>query len=89
MFARGSGDTKGNLVAQVAALRAFLAAGDPVPCNVKFVVEGEEEVGSPHFRSFVEANRSILKADGATIEGGDLVAPAGAGLGVRADGLFA
>src|SRR2546426_326620 len=71
MFARGSGDTKGNLVAQVAALRAFLAAGDPVPCNVKFVVEGEEEVGSPHFRSFVEANRGILKADGATIEGGE------------------
>src|SRR2546428_2151059 len=51
MFARGSGDTKGNLVAQVAALRAFLAAGDPVPGNVKFVVEGEEEGGSPHFRS--------------------------------------
>src|SRR2546422_9260978 len=70
MFARGSGDTKGNLVAQVAALRAFLAAGDPVPCTVKVVVEGEEEVGSPHFRSFVEAKRGILKADGATIEGG-------------------
>jgi len=71
LFARGSGDTKGNLVAQVAAIRAFLAAGEPVPCNVKFVVEGEEEVGSPHFRSFVEANRGILKADGATIEGGE------------------
>jgi acetylornithine deacetylase/succinyl-diaminopimelate desuccinylase-like protein len=45
-------------------------AGRP-PINLKFVVEGEEEVGSPHFASFVHANREILKADGATIEGGD------------------
>src|SRR3989441_10952630 len=63
MFARGSGDTKGNLVAQVAALRAFLAAGGPVPCNVKFVVEGGGEGGSPPFRSFGEANRASLQAD--------------------------
>jgi len=41
------------------------------PINLKFVVEGEEEVGSPHFASFVNANKEILKADGATIEGGD------------------
>jgi len=71
LFARGSGDTKGNVVAQVAAIQAFLETRGGVPCNVKFVVEGEEEVGSPHFRSFVEANRGILKADGATIEGGE------------------
>jgi acetylornithine deacetylase/succinyl-diaminopimelate desuccinylase-like protein len=71
LYARGSGDTKGNLVAQVAALKGFLEAGDGVPCNVKFVVEGEEEVGSPHFRPFVEANRDLLRADGATIEGGE------------------
>ncbi|HKZ48395.1 MAG TPA: M20/M25/M40 family metallo-hydrolase [Thermoplasmata archaeon] len=71
LFARGSGDTKGNIVAQVAAVRAFLEADGRVPCNLKFVVEGEEEVGSPHFKSFVEANREILQADGATIEGGE------------------
>src|SRR6266581_4440537 len=39
--------------------------------NLKFVVEGEEEVGSPHFASFVHANKEMLRADGATIEGGD------------------
>jgi len=71
LFARGSGDTKGNIVAQVAAVKAFQAVAGRPPCTVKFVIEGEEEVGSPHFRSFVEANREILKADGATIEGGE------------------
>ena len=71
LFARGSGDTKGNVVAQLAAVRAFLEADGRPPCNIKFVIEGEEEVGSPHFRAFVEANREALKADGATIEGGE------------------
>src|SRR3990172_3787879 len=70
-YARGSGDTKGNIVAQVAAVRAYLAVDGKVPCNVKFVIEGEEEVGSPHFRTFVDANRDLLRADGATIEGGE------------------
>jgi len=70
-YARGCADTKGNIVAQVAAVRAFLAVDGMVPCNLKFVIEGEEEVGSPHFRTFVEAHRELLKADGATIEGGD------------------
>ncbi len=69
--ARGSGDTKGNIVAQIAAVRAFLAVQGRPPCNLKFVIEGEEEVGSPHLRAFVEANRELLKADGATIEGGE------------------
>ena len=69
-YARGCADTKGNLVAQLLAVQAWQAAGGP-PCNLKFVVEGEEEIGSPHFRSFVDANKDILKADGATIEGGD------------------
>ena len=70
-YARGSGDTKGNIVGQVSAVKALLAVGGRVPCNVKFVIEGEEEIGSAHFRSFVDANRELLKADGATIEGGE------------------
>ncbi len=70
-YARGSGDTKGNIVAQLAAVRAFREVEGGVPCNVKFVIEGEEEVGSPHFRSFVEANRERLQADGCTLEGGE------------------
>jgi acetylornithine deacetylase/succinyl-diaminopimelate desuccinylase-like protein len=70
-WARGCGDTKGNFIAQLLAVQAWKAVEGRPPINLKFVVEGEEEVGSPHFGSFVDANRDILAADGATIEGGD------------------
>lgn len=70
-LARGCGDTKGNLIAQLLAVKAWQqVAGNP-PINLKFVVEGEEEVGSPHFPAFVRDHRDLLRADGATIEGGD------------------
>jgi acetylornithine deacetylase/succinyl-diaminopimelate desuccinylase-like protein len=52
-------------------VQAWQAAQGRPPINLKFVVEGEEEVGSPHFASFVAPNAEVLKADGATIEGGD------------------
>jgi len=70
-WARGCGDTKGNLIAQLLAVQAWQQVEGRPPINLKFVVEGEEEVGSPHFRSFVESNKDLLRADGATIEGGD------------------
>lgn len=70
-WARGCGDTKGNLIAQLLAVQAWREVEGAPPINLKFVVEGEEEVGSAHFKSFVERNKEILKADGATIEGGD------------------
>ncbi len=73
-YARGCGDTKGNLIAQLLAVRAWQEAEGQPPINLKFVVEGEEEIGSRHFPSFVHANTEILHADGATIEGGDHLA---------------
>src|SRR3990170_3847011 len=70
-WGRGCGDTKGNLISQVLAVQGWQRVAGNLPINLKFVVEGEEEIGSPHFRSFVEGNRELLRADGATIEGGD------------------
>ena len=70
-WGRGCGDTKGNLIMQLLAVQAWRAVEGGPPINLKFVVEGEEEVGSPHFGSFVSANKEVLRADGATIEGGD------------------
>ncbi len=70
-LARGCGDTKGNLIAQLLAVKAWQQTSGRPPINLKFVVEGEEEVGSPHFPAFVREQREILKADGATIEGGE------------------
>jgi len=70
-WGRGGADTKGNFIMQILAVQAWQAVEGRPPINLKFVVEGEEEVGSPHFPSFVHANKEILRADGATIEGGD------------------
>ena len=70
-WGRGCADTKGNFIMQLLAVQAWQGVEGRPPVNLKFVVEGEEEVGSPHFGSFVQANQEILHADGATIEGGD------------------
>src|SRR6266849_3057983 len=70
-WGRGCADTKGNFIMQLLAVQAWQGVEGRPPINLKFVVEGEEEVGSPHFGSFVHANQDILHADGATIEGGD------------------
>jgi len=60
IFARGISDNKGDLVARIAAMKAFKDADIPLPVNVKFVVEGEEEIGSPHLANFVDNFRNEL-----------------------------
>ena len=56
---RGAIDDKGQTLFQVEAVRGLLAAGR-LPVNVKFLVEGEEEVGSPNFEALLEAERARL-----------------------------
>lgn len=63
IFARGAGDNKGQLLAHVLAVGSYLEMNAPLPVNVKFVFEGEEENGSPHLPSFVEHHREALAAD--------------------------
>jgi len=62
IFARGSCDDKGQTYMHVKALEAMVQTGS-LPCNVKFCVEGEEEIGSPSFRPWVEANKEKLACD--------------------------
>ncbi|GAB4256324.1 MAG: dipeptidase [Saprospiraceae bacterium] len=62
IFARGSCDDKGQTFMHVKAFEAMVA-NDYLPCNIKFCVEGEEEVGSPSFRPWVEANKERLACD--------------------------
>jgi len=62
-YARGVSDDKGHIVARLAALAAVRHALGELPCNVKFVIEGEEEIGSPHMAAFVDAHREWLAAD--------------------------
>ncbi len=62
LFARGSADNKGQIMACVAAVQAAMSAG-PLPVNVKFVIEGEEELGSPSFAGLLEEHRDLLTGD--------------------------
>ena len=65
LYGRGSSDAKGQVMAHLLALRAYLAAaGRTEPAvNLKFIVEGEEEAGSPGLKELIEANRQRLQAD--------------------------
>jgi acetylornithine deacetylase/succinyl-diaminopimelate desuccinylase-like protein len=63
IYARGAGDNKGQHFAQFLALEAHLQVHGTLPCNVIFLLEGEEEVGSPQIAEFVRDNRDRLKAD--------------------------
>lgn len=63
LFGRGVGDDKGHLVSRLFAIDALLAEDDELPCNVKFVMEGEEEIGSVHLPEFVKQNKEKLAAD--------------------------
>src|SRR5437868_14579336 len=63
LYARGVGDNKGQHFAQLLALETLLACRGTLPCNVKVLLEGEEEVGSPHMPEFIRTHRDDLQAD--------------------------
>jgi len=86
LYARGAKDDKGEFVARLAAVDAARAAnGGELPGGVTFVVEGEEEIASPHIADFVLAHTNLLKCDGAVWEEGgiDLQGHPGSFIGVR------
>ncbi len=62
IFARGSCDDKGQVYMHVKAFEAMTKLNS-LNCNIKFMIEGEEEVGSEHLGTFVAANKEKLKAD--------------------------
>ena len=63
IYARGAGDNKGQFFAQICGARAWLETAGELPVNVKFLIEGEEENGSPHLDAFVAEHGDLLKAD--------------------------
>ena len=62
IFARGSADDKGQFYMHVKALETLVSTNS-MTTNIKFLIEGEEEVGSPNLGKFVAANKELLKAD--------------------------
>jgi acetylornithine deacetylase/succinyl-diaminopimelate desuccinylase-like protein len=63
LYGRGVSDDKGHLVARLHAIDALLAQGGELPCRIKFVVEGEEEIGSVHLPKFIQSHRERLAGD--------------------------
>lgn len=62
LYARGASDMKAQLVAHMNAIKAILASGD-LPVNIKYMLEGEEEVGSPNLRAFMTEHKDLLACD--------------------------
>jgi acetylornithine deacetylase/succinyl-diaminopimelate desuccinylase-like protein len=63
MFARGVSDDKGHIICRLAAIDAFLQSEGELPCNIKFLIEGEEEIGSINLPEFIGDNLDLLAAD--------------------------
>lgn len=62
LYARGASDMKGQIFAFIKAAEAVMQNGGP-PVNLKFLIEGEEEIGSPNLGAFIAAHRDLLKCD--------------------------
>jgi acetylornithine deacetylase/succinyl-diaminopimelate desuccinylase-like protein len=62
IYARGSADDKGQFFMHVKAFETMIAT-KTIPTNVKFIIEGEEEIGSPSLATFVKTHKDLLKAD--------------------------
>jgi len=75
IYARGAVDDKGQTYLLLKALEGFMKTDGALPINVKFLIEGEEEVGGEHIEQYVPKNQEKLRADAALIcEAADLLA---------------
>jgi acetylornithine deacetylase/succinyl-diaminopimelate desuccinylase-like protein len=63
MYARGAADDMGGWVSHLAAVKAWLETTGGLPCNLKLIVEGEEEIGSPNLEKFMDAFPDVFDAD--------------------------
>ena len=67
LFGRGASDNKGQNLAHLKAVEAYLKTGTELPCDLTFVIEGEEEVGSSSLASFLKSHRAELRCDAIVI----------------------
>ena len=72
IFGRGSTDDKGELITRIKAVEFFLKSYGDVPCNIKFIVEGEEEIGSPHLEEYLLKYKDKLNCDAVIWEDGEI-----------------
>jgi len=70
IFGRGATDDKGELITRIKAVEAYLKTTGDVPCNIKFVIEGEEETGSAHIEKYLKKYKKKFSCDGVIWEFG-------------------
>jgi len=70
IFGRGATDDKGELITRIKAVEAYLKTTGDVPCNIKFVIEGEEETGSAHIEEYLKKYKKKFSCDGVIWEFG-------------------
>jgi acetylornithine deacetylase/succinyl-diaminopimelate desuccinylase-like protein len=88
VFGRGSADDKGELITRIKAVEAFLKETGDVPCTVKFVIEGEEEIGSAHVEQYLKKYRKKFACDGVIWEFGYVDAKSRPIIGLGMKGLL-
>jgi len=89
LFARGSTDNKGQFFAHLKAIEAYLKTGTPLPCDLTFVIEGEEEVGSESLSDFLKKNRRELDCAAVVISDTGMPSPKHPALGYSLRGIIA
>ncbi len=75
LFGRGASDNKGQNLAHLKAVEAYLKTGTPLPCDLTFVIEGEEEVGSKSLAGFLQQHHRELKCDAVVISDTGIPSP--------------
>jgi succinyl-diaminopimelate desuccinylase len=89
LFARGSTDNKGQNFAHLKAVEAYLKTGTPLPCDLTFVIEGEEEVGSESLSGFLKTHRHELACEAVVISDTGMPSPQHPALGYSLRGIIA
>lgn len=74
LYGRGATDMKGQVIASLAAVESILATGE-MPVNIKFLIEGEEEIGGPNLEPFIREHEQLLSCDFALNPDTGMIAP--------------
>ncbi len=75
IYARGASDNKGQAFVHLKAIESYLKSTGELPVNVKIILEGEEEIGSPNLPSFVIDQKDLLAADSGLVSDSRIVSP--------------
>ncbi|MGO8838347.1 MAG: dipeptidase [Limisphaerales bacterium] len=89
IYARGAMDNKGQNFAHFKAVEAYLQTGTPLPCDLTFVIEGEEEVGSANLAKFLKTHRAELRCDAVVVSDTDIPSPRHPALAYSLRGIIA